>query len=742
MPPKKVERLCFEKIIGVGRGFGYVNGQDVAETQRQLKRMFNPPRFSDSTVEKLMQLADPTYMITKQDQAERMERRALSERARINCFEFAHYKAAVVGRANVDRGLNMLYKLGGGEEADKFNQRVDAAFGRDNMNQYNDMMAERTQMMKEFIDEVLSDDYSDLFNISDQKLVERFPRMFRAYLMAAEGGDAILGANKDPINNPGGPTHIYELGPEYAGKLRQFRDQYQGLMADLKNRFDMIMDPNYELIHSERVVAPHEDHEPGESFTNGENPLSMRMEKSKRVGEESYLLYPDLNNFGKTFINAYTMPGFGWLTKLKHFAEVKGLDPNNFEISKMDGEVIPHYEGPGGPYRGLNMFFMKDVATGKVIMVKSDGFRLSEVDPRKAYDMTRGSGDAVMKALEDADPWHIRTFTSSDEYEAMKAQMKIAKEAVDSLTRNYSDEEFLKVTAELKALENMCNAYLEKKINTEGVTEITKDSERRRVRGAMDAKEYAQQTFVLLDTRNKLNLERETSTNKNNEGMEAQAKEEAAFAKPRSFLKTDRAYEQEQAQAQSQKKVTSITDFNALQQTEEGKKQIEAQRQKQREEKQVKEFYNGFMPGDPLGRLAGQIYQKKDVAAKDEAERAERIAQMVTMDIILRERQGSEKREIGEIEKIFRAAPEQFVQGLTNSSVVQDFARNGDDKYLADMVKAAAKGGIQKLTNQVLKEQGVEIQKAQQPELQNQMQNQQVVQGQPEVPKVNLPGGN
>ena len=91
---------------------------------------------------------------------------------------------------------------------------------------------------------------------------------------------------------------------------------------------------------------------------------------------------------------------------------------------------------------------------------------------------------------------------------------------------------------------------------------------------------------------------------------------------------------------------------------------------------------------------------------------------------------------------MFRISPEEFVKVLGNSAPLKELAKSIDAKDLNDMVTATAMGGIQQLTNKVLKEQGVELPEPQQPlqVIQNEQQMQAQNEQQMQPPQVNIPG--
>jgi hypothetical protein len=116
------------------------------------------------------------------------------------------------------------------------------------------------------------------------------------------------------------------------------------------------------------------------------------------------------------------------------------------------------------------------------------------------------------------------------------------------------------------------------------------------------------------------------------------------------------------------------------------------------------------------------------------------LANLVTFDLIMRERAQQAKGEIGPLEKQFREiGPSRFSAEIGKSKTLQDLSANMNAKEFRALVgRAAGEGGIQKLTAQVLEE----YQKPQAQKEPQQPQPQQVLQQNvPEPPKPAVHGG-
>lgn len=682
------KELVYDYGIGLvgesGKDFGFVHGQSQEETIQQLQNFFEATPIPDADLVGMMQAVDPTYVVTEQDQAERQARRELSERARTNFFKFMHDKISLIdtSKVHLERGFDCLLDDTGTYEADEFNQEVLRVFALDSKNQYiNGTTEERTRVMKQFIDRIYNQDYSYLFTLSDEQLAERFPQMYSVFIMAVEGGNAMLNRNKGIAD----PDRVgFELDDEYVAKLKSFRDQNQGLFAALKNRFDLIMDPSYELIHVERLM-PDEDHTPDFAYDENSPYEAARKSALKRLDDASPI-YPVHYQLNCTLSRVFAVATQGVLDRANHIARAKGIDPQNVEFTRADGSVID-LKNNTNSMLGVSVFRMTDKDTGKIYALKSDTVHLTEVTPENAVNVANETSAAVMTAMDAADPWYIRIFTGSKQFNEMKKAQEAVLKLRDKMGNEPSPERLQEMNDALDILEEKANAYLEYKgdIDTEA-----KNSERSRIRTAKIALTCVNDSRVLLDTYVK-SLEM-ANANENPQKQE------------------------ENVENENQRAIGKFDLQNAA------------------------DFYkaDNLEPNSPLADLGKQIYDELTTTNALPEKPLELLTKMVAFDIMARERYTSVDK-AGPIEERYRANPDEFLKGLEKSTTLQKTAAELDAAGFRKFVgQAVGTAGIQKLVNAVTSEQARPTHQAQQLANNQLLQMQQSLQNQ--APEPSKPG--
>lgn len=704
------ETLAFEKAVKSVAEAGYKRGQPIELTVKQLNTYFESTRFDDATMEGMMQMVDPTYVITPQDRKERPARRALSAQARKNFFEFLHKKQEITDGIRIPRGLDMLLDLTDNPGAKDHNDRVLKAFAinSDNNDRYfSDDMEERTKIMEEFLDKMDSTDFSKVYHLSDEQLAVEFPKLFALWSLSTEGGDGLLQMNWKPKKSEKDTeTNNFKLNEKYVAKLNRYKDEFQGLMGVLKLRFEHMMDPNYELVHTERIVPPDAAHLPSVAFSNVSNPIGVRLEGDYENGIQTD--YP-LLFYSKNIHNIINYQGLSWDDQVNQFARTKHIEPGNFELVKLDGATVQSTE-----LNSRSIVRMQNRTTGESFLLQADGLNLVEVDPRKALDAAKKGGDAVIKALENADPWHIRVFTGSKQFEDMKKQMKAVDEAVEKLDRPVSEKALKETMDMLEDLGKKAGEYLRIK----GMSNMyTKDSERLRVVAGNIVQQYVEKTSMLLEANYKADLEIQTKREKNNDGMKKNLETEIELGVPRNITR------------------------NVLSTDEQETKEVA-------HERGMKLFkYYMKQDSDDLAKLGRIIYSNLDRKTTDEEVKLPRepvtvIARMVAYDIVMRERADNKSKGIegpGAVEMKFQENPERFVDGLAKSKMLKDIVAGMKDADFRRFVDAAiGRKGSQQLTGQILAEQKINLQAEGQPKPEQIIQNQQqgpVVSSVPEPPK-------
>ena len=712
----------------------YKSGQSYQESLEILQENFPTSPFEQDLILEGIQPVVPGYTITAQDEAERESRRAISEIARNNLFAHFHNILALEDYPKgqfLERGLDLIFDVSGTAGAKEHNdqahflfakQQIDLPGGKTTYSYPNSTIEQRTEFIKARLDQLFQTDFSKMYTMTDRDVAENFTKLYPVYLMMAEGGDNLAKLN----------GKLFNLPQSYLDKMVELKWQHQGIFGLMKNRFDCIMNPNYEIFHYERM-KPAEERDFADVGPGGAEDLEARV----RGSADAVAFFSTLGKFQQFSKTAY-------VDKINHEIEKLNLpkemllppevDDNGDRIASPLLEIFLPGNGvklsTEDLKKGFDMVCFTNPATGQTHFLKYDGFNYKSVDMSRLPEPLRSGADKLMKALEEADPWYIRIFTGSKQFDEMKKAMKAVQELKDQMGLNPTEAQRKELADRLSTLTEKAGYYLQSK--ADGIQMDSSDAERARITAAERLLDYSLEGRALLAGYEQALAFKakahDAAFAANNEGMKEQAKEEESFARPREFTKPGHLYAQEQAEKQDR----SLGGFWTVQDSPEMKAQVHAQRE-------VRDFYNkGFAENDPLRALAENIYRSKGKGISTEEGRAQRIAEMVTLDIILRERQAYEKGGVGQIETLYRSNPQVFVKTLANSVQLKKIAESIDAKDLNNMVNATARDGIQQLTDKVLKEQGLELPKPQQPQIQQVMENQPKV---PEPPKGAVPNG-
>ena len=467
---------------------GFKQGQTLEDTIGQINEQFFYPRHDDKDLLALARLMNPEYVITAQDRAEMAERRALSDQTRDQVFRFIHKRAEIRANTKMSRGLEMLLDFSDDPRAAAHNKRVLYAFAMDGSGNYlHDVMDERTKIMEEFIDKMENEyDMTQYYGLSDQGIAGKLEGIFTAFLMGHEGGDSIISRNYK-----GEGARHYQLSEEYLQKLRNFRDHHQGQMTYVVSRLNLIIDPNYEILHYERIM-PDAAHMPSDVINDDSNPFVQTMKKNYELGK-----------FANTIAQFDDTRGLSWGDMVQRHLEQHGVDIKNAEVYDSD-EKARNFTALYG-LNGAGLLRVRDKSNGKEFLLQSNGVELLSVDPTEAPDILEKKTKDLVKAMDDADPWNIRLFTGSRAYAQMKAAMKRVAEMREKMPEDPDDTQRKEFNQKLVELQEACEEYLQTK---DPLTDTTKESERLRVNAANEANRYAKEMRILLSAHEKLVEER------------------------------------------------------------------------------------------------------------------------------------------------------------------------------------------------------------------------------------------
>ena len=613
-------------------------GQSLGETIKQINERFFYPRHDDKDLLALARLMNPEYVITAQDRAEMAKRRALSDQTRDQVFRFIHKRAELKANTKMSRGLEMLLDFSDDPRAAAHNKRVLYAFAMDDSGNYlHDVMGERTKIMEEFIDKMENEyDMTQYYGLSDEEIAGKLEGIFTAFLMGHEGGDGIISNNYK-----GTGTQHYQLSEEYLQKLQNFRDHYQGQMTYVVSRLNLIIDPNYEILHYERIM-PDLAHMPSGVINDDSNPFVKTMNKNH-----------ELRKFAYTIIQLNDMRGTSWENKVNHHLKQQGVDIKNAEVCNSNGEALKYKEAYA--LNGAGLLRVRDKLNGKEFYLQSNGMELLKVDPMDAPSIIEKKTKDLMKAMDDADPWNIRLFTGSQAYAKMKAAMKSVAEMRGKLPENPNRDQRIEFNQKLVELQEACEAYLKTK---DPLIDTTKESERLRVNAANDAIRYAMEGRMLMNAREKLVQERDTDE------IEADAKNQDA----------------PDSQSGHEKDLEKLN-------------------------LKMYQFYMKNMDEiNPVGNLATEIMVGlRDITVLPENP-AGQLAKMVTYDLIMRERLTNEGKQVGPIESAYEKQPESFCKQLEATKTLQNLVKGMDAAAFRKFLDSAISNKLSTLTNQALNE--------------------------------------
>ena len=629
-------KLTFEKCLS--QSFGFKPGQPEATTIQQVRDQFDNPRFSERTLLSLVRLINPEYVITNRDRAEQAERRELTNQTLMRLYGFLHKKLSVMSSCRLNRGMEMLLDFSGTPEADAHNEKIIKAFNTDIKERYTGgSVTERTKLMEEFIDRMeRTFDESKLYSMSDRELSEKFLDLYPMYVMALEGGDQILSKN----NGPGGH---YQLSDSYAKKLTEFRDRYQVQMSALAARFNCIISPNYEILHSDRI-NPDNEHLPAIVFSDTTKPIVRRMEGEGVKMDESLSLY------STTLTVLNNNRGDAWVSKMQHHLRTHGVDPKNAVVYDSDGTTRDYTALFG--LNGAGLLRVHDKLNGREFLLQSNGLELLNVDPLDAPAIVEKNTKDLVKAMDDADPWRIRAFTGSQAYADMKAAMKAVAQMRETLPDNPNPNQRVPFNKQLAALEKACKAYLKTK---DPLTDTTKESERLRINAANDAIRYARETKVLMSAQEKLLKERGT------DGIES-------------------GMDKEQMQSGSDNVLENLN-------------------------RKMYAFYMKHMDEvGPVGQLATDIMTGLSDITELPKNPAGQLAKMVAFDLIMRERVSNDGNPGGSIESAYKKQPDLFCKKLEETASLKNLAGNMDVEGFQKFLDSAISNNIFNLTSQALKD--------------------------------------
>ena len=527
----------------------------------------------------------------------------------------------------------MLLDLSDSPDAKAWNDRVCYLFGMQGTTYSNGTVEERSQLFMEFVDRQMKEiDFNKLYHMTDRELARDFMKFHSVFGLLAEGGDALLSLNNSVIKIP----------EDYITKIKELKWAHQTQMADMKGRFEGIIDPNYEIFHPERLHAKlnvemddFHDEELGD--------LDERISANPQVRDyfemmnnQSYLRWPSHLDKINNAIRELNLPEE--LLNPPVYKNGSRVAGPLLDITTLDGKPIEGELMDDGPF----LCFTNPI-TKQQHFLRSDGTNYQHFDFSHLPDSLKTESTKALKELEDADPWRIRAFTGSKEYKEMKASMKDVAEFMQKMPKSPTKEHRDEFKALLADLAEKQAAYAG---NKGELSASTKDSERARINASNIVKKYIDDANVLLNGYEKAVSVRadmkKDMRDARNRAMKEQADAENNYQRPRNI--TNEVLRDRAAHTKTNVEVS-------------------------KEGAAVSAAYgNDLKWDDTLKNLGDDIYVNGYIENNPNV--LNTMAKMVAYDTIARERVGRNAGKAGPIESAYLIGKDAFIKSLENSQTL------------------------------------------------------------------------
>ena len=455
------------------------------ETYRaKLMGLFQLSRLSEEVLAgQISQATDGGYSITEEDQRQREERAALSQRAR-----------DIVVNTVVGMELDPNAKGFDSEKQRSFQTFLDysGAPGAEEKNaQLHRLFTEGTpQEQKEyFIRNLRESPYAHLTleqanSMSDREVVDSFQKMLPLFFMLGEI-DSMLSRGYLPFT-PEDKEFLLGLKPT------------QDAIGLLQSRMNMIANPYYEILHYERF--------------NKVDAVEARSMYTDAVGEsrieDSYAHYVD--NLGLI----QTAKRFLIGERFAHSMEELGLDMETLTVRNAQGESMPKDDITETLQLGGTILLQSPSGAAYAFQMDPQNDQpkpISPEEPRKS--LARGVKAGLGKPLEDlvdqVDDADRRVWWGSSQFKEMQVALTKLSELAEKLNEQPTPQQLKDLRKQLRALEDTSKAYLERKreekhLGTGEELVGKNDREQDRIDAANAIQTFAREKLSLLNLSDRL----------------------------------------------------------------------------------------------------------------------------------------------------------------------------------------------------------------------------------------------
>ena len=457
------------------------------ETYRaKLMGLFQLSRLSEEVLAgQISQATDGGYSITEEDQRQREERAALSQRARDIVVN------TVVGMAYDPNAQGF-----GSDKLRSFQTFLDYsdAPGAEEKNaQLHRLFTEGTpQEQKEYLIRNLRESpYAHLTleqanSMSDREVVDSFQKMLPLFFMLGEI-DSMLSRGYFPFT-PEDKEFLLGLKPT------------QDAIGLLQSRMNMIANPYYEILHYERFTKVH-----------AQEAEAMYL---KAVGD-----YTNQDAYGH-YVKNLTAIQFGKRQligeRFAHSMEELGLDMETLTVRNAQGESVrkDYIDIAETLQLGGTILLQSPVGAVYAFQMDPQNDQPKHISPEEARkSLARGVKASLGESLEDlvdqVDDAGRRVWWGSSQFKEMQAALTKLSELAEKLNEQPTPQQLKDLRKQLRALEDTSKAYLERKREEKhlgaGEALVGKnDREQDRIDAANAIQTFAREKLSLLNLSDRL----------------------------------------------------------------------------------------------------------------------------------------------------------------------------------------------------------------------------------------------
>ena len=446
-------------------------------------------QLSPLSVEKLAgqisQVTDGGYSITEEDQRQREERAALSQRARdivVNTVVGMEFDPNAQGfDGNKQRSFKTFLDYSGAPGAEEKNAQLHSLF------------TEGTpQEQKEYILRNLRESpYAHLTleqanSMSDREVVDSFQKMLPLFFMLGEI-DHMLSLGYLPFT-PEEKELLLDLKPT------------QDAIGLLQGRMNMIANPYYEIFHYERFTKVH-------------------AAEAEAMYSNAVKGYPEQDAYGH-YVKNLTAIQFEKRQligeRFAHSMEELGLDMETLTVRNAQGESV----------RKDNIDIAETLQLGGTILLQSPvgavyAFQMDpqndqpkHISPEKARKslargVKAGLGESLENLVDQVDDADHRVWWGSSQFKEMQSALTKLSELAETLNEQPTPQQLKDLRKRLRALEDTSKAYLERKREEKhlgaGEELVGKnDREQDRIDAANAIQTFAREKLSLLNLSDRL----------------------------------------------------------------------------------------------------------------------------------------------------------------------------------------------------------------------------------------------